>query len=625
MEFYSSTWKTIELYLLSCNGQNKWILLSFYIGPPFLILCRFFLWLKALIDVFCFIIIFFLDSARLLVVRIYSSVVSAATYWFSFIRIRVHLRSGDRGVLEIAEDYQAFHSFSFLCQAAAGSEPKVFAEETIDIDKEEEDEIELREVYEDFVEFDNLMPNRGDNAGDTNESTSHSYDGIGEVMPNRDGDAESLNQSRFLGNIAMAEDGDSLSMPSPSPIFIWSWPESPLAHYGKAKPSYSTEEDESETMAGMLHEDTPSPHEHLCLQDTGISEDSASACPQESYCSELSEWPRQEEETGDRVTNAVLLAMEENSTRKESDSFYLKYSERMKWFDALGDERTCGINAVMDKTFESTTMGSPIWGDKSTKKMLLKSLQIDVELAYVAQICLSWEALHYQYQRVDRPPASSCSRARVSGNMRLAKEFHKFHVLIDRFIEEETNGRKRYEYFVGRRSSGSLKGLLQVPELSGFSVDVENQTSENISVLETKKMREAMEECIRAFFDFLETEKGKSSWKLKSSLWSSSPVEDPRDLQLFHDLTKRHQKMVQVLKDLHGKKEYRISSTNPGEGYKRKEILFTMIDLKLVSRVLKMKNISSSQLKWCQSKVDNISFHRGTVVRGGAYPLFPVS
>ncbi|KAK4766932.1 hypothetical protein SAY86_014683 [Trapa natans] len=521
-------------------------------------------------------------------------------YCFSFIRIRSHLRSRDsRGVLEITEDYQAFRSFSFLCQAAAGSEPKVFPDETIDLDREEDEDdggIELREAYEDFVEFGNedLRPDGDDNAGGTNGSTSRSSDDRGEVMPNRDVEAESSNQSMSLGKIVMAEDGGSLTMASPSPVFIWSWPESPLSHYGKAKHLYSAEEDELEKMTDLLN--------------VGISNDSASHYATEFYCSELSEWPRQGEETEDHT-----------STRKESDPFYLKYSERMKWFDVLSDERTCGINAIMEKKFESRTMNSPTWGNKSTKKMLLKSLQIDVELAYVAQICLSWEALHYQYQKVNGLPA------RVSGSMRLAKEFQKFHVLLNRFIEEETHGRKRHEYFVRRRSSGSLRGLLQVPELSGFAVDEEEQPAEDKSVLEMKKVREAMEECIRAFYEFLETEKGKSSWKMKSSLWSFSPIEDPRDLQLFHDLTKRHQKMVQALKDSQGKKEYRFTSTNPAEGSRRKEILFTVIDLKLVSRVLKMENISSSQLQWCQSKIDNITFSQGKVVRGGAYPLFPVS
>lgn len=66
---------------------------------------------------------------------------------------------------------------------------------------------------------------------------------------------------------------------------------------------------------------------------------------------------------------------------------------------------------------------------------------------------------------------------------------------------------------------------------------------ENTSVLEMKRVKEAIEKCIKAFYTFVETEKDKFFWKFKSFLWSFSPVEDPRDLQLLHDLTRRHQKV----------------------------------------------------------------------------------
>ena len=81
------------------------------------------------------------------------------------------------------------------------------------------------------------------------------------------------------------------------------------------------------------------------------------------------------------------------------------------------------------------------------------------------------------------------------------------------------------------------------------------------------------------------------------------------------------------MKDLHGKKRcwLKRSIPNPVGESQKKEMLFTMIDMKLVSRVLHMSLISSSQLKWCQEKLDNIEIKEGIVIRGPSNPLFPSS
>lgn len=83
------------------------------------------------------------------------------------------------------------------------------------------------------------------------------------------------------------------------------------------------------------------------------------------------------------------------------------------------------------------------------------------------------------------------------------------------------------------------------------------------------------------------------------------------------------------MKDLQRKKRCWLKrAVNPaaiqGE-YPKKEILFTMIDMKLVARVLKMSIISTCQLKWCQEKLNNIEFRGGIVMRANTGPLFPSS
>lgn len=82
------------------------------------------------------------------------------------------------------------------------------------------------------------------------------------------------------------------------------------------------------------------------------------------------------------------------------------------------------------------------------------------------------------------------------------------------------------------------------------------------------------------------------------------------------------------LKDLYGKKRCWINKVvKPLEESQRKDMFLVMIDMKLVSRVLQMSTISSSQLKWCKQKLENIIFEDGKVFRTCtiASSMFPPS
>lgn len=98
---------------------------------------------------------------------------------------------------------------------------------------------------------------------------------------------------------------------------------------------------------------------------------------------------------------------------------------------------------------------------KMARKRLLRSLESDFEMVYVAQSCLSWEALHHQYRKVE----VLASQNGVFYN-NVAGRFQKFQVLLDRFMEDEWCEGKRYWTYVQRRSS--LESLLQVPQVSGI-------------------------------------------------------------------------------------------------------------------------------------------------------------
>lgn len=129
-------------------------------------------------------------------------------------------------------------------------------------------------------------------------------------------------------------------------------------------------------------------------------------------------------------------------------------------------------------------MGAPSWFEssepqnsvvpyiswsKNDRRKLLRSLDSDFEMVYVAQSCLSWEALHHQYTKAKALESSASQSNKFDKNV--AAEFQKFQVLLERFMEDEKPEDKRVWNYVQRRFS--FRGLLQVPEVSG-TINLDN-------------------------------------------------------------------------------------------------------------------------------------------------------
>ncbi|CAI9758659.1 unnamed protein product [Fraxinus pennsylvanica] len=305
-------------------------------------------------------------------------------------------------------------------------------------------------------------------------------------------------------------------------------------------------------------------------------------------------------------------ALEQCSTNKSADevadSFYRTYTERMRWFDTLSRDRLFGINAIVHGSW-----------NKMDRKTIARSLESDLELIYVAQMCLSWEALYYQYRQIE---SIINTQKEASFHNCTAGDFQKFQVLLERFMEEEKCKKcKRYSNFIHKRFS--FKSLLQVPEVKGY-VEEENGTIRGEPIRASEAFK-AMEKCIKAFWLFVKSD-DKPLWKFKSILTIHSPrVEDPKDLELFYDLTKDLQKKGLLLKDLQGKKKFWLKrEVNPMRRESEKiDVLLTTIDMKLVEIVLKMSIISTSHLKWCREKLNNLEFKEGKIFREHTGHLFP--
>lgn len=144
-------------------------------------------------------------------------------------------------------------------------------------------------------------------------------------------------------------------------------------------------------------------------------------------------------------------------------NFLLKFNSAI--VGAILNKQLGGPSLIENIEPPNSVVPNISWSRKD-KSRLLKSLESDFEMVYVAQSCLSWEALHHQYRKAKVLECSSSQSNIFDKNA--ATEFQKFQVLLERFMEDEQPEETRVWNYVQRRFS--LKSLLQVPEVSGKTI-----------------------------------------------------------------------------------------------------------------------------------------------------------
>ena len=123
----------------------------------------------------------------------------------------------------------------------------------------------------------------------------------------------------------------------------------------------------------------------------------------------------------------------------------------------------CQPRSMSQRITHKLSMAAPAIG--------LRDPYPELERVYVAQICLTWEALNWNYTTFRRHNAG------VGGTMmlearccpaRVAQEFQQFQVLLYRFMENEPFEHGRRPEVYARMKNSSPK-LLLVPEFRGTS------------------------------------------------------------------------------------------------------------------------------------------------------------
>lgn len=87
----------------------------------------------------------------------------------------------------------------------------------------------------------------------------------------------------------------------------------------------------------------------------------------------------------------------------------------------------------------------------------------ELEAAYVAQICLTWEALNWNYKNFQSKRASHVD---VGCPETIAQQFQQFQVLLQRYVENEPYEHGRRPEIYARMRHLAPK-LLLVPEYRG--------------------------------------------------------------------------------------------------------------------------------------------------------------
>ncbi|XP_059642550.1 uncharacterized protein LOC132284455 isoform X2 [Cornus florida] len=202
------------------------------------------------------------------------------------------------------------------------------------------------------------------------------------------------------------------------------------------------------------------------------------------------------------------------------DAVYDKYCERMLFFDRLSNQQLNEVGSHNPSTpspkSASKKLTSPL------RCLSLKKIEEpedetehlqqqgnnpyeDLETAYVAQACLTWEALHCQYTQLSQK--ISCLPENSACYNHSAQQFQQFQVLLQRFIENEPFEQgSRVEIYA--RARNLLPRLLQVPKVKDS--DRKEMEEESDSLVLGQDLIKIIESSIQTFYLFLKIDKKKS-------------------------------------------------------------------------------------------------------------------
>ncbi|KAL8130252.1 hypothetical protein V2J09_019407 [Rumex salicifolius] len=244
----------------------------------------------------------------------------------------------------------------------------------------------------------------------------------------------------------------------------------------------------------------------------------------------------------------------------------------------------------------------------------------ELEAAYVAQVCLAWEALSWDYNNFRRKKALLRQQGTSSDlgcPAQVAQQFQQFQVLLQRYVETEPyEYGKRPEIYARMRRSVAPK-LLLVPEYQ----DYEEQQGES-SRITSASFLELIEDSIQTFMNFLSADGENPYHIVLKSFFKKKRKKGSVDPALVKVLKKANTKKKLMLKELQKPGKSCVKKKKNLTKEEEMEILMGLIDLKLVSRVLRMWDLTDEKLRWCEEKMTKLSLSNQGKLQRDSTPLF---
>ncbi|XP_047963835.1 uncharacterized protein LOC125208297 [Salvia hispanica] len=324
----------------------------------------------------------------------------------------------------------------------------------------------------------------------------------------------------------------------------------------------------------------------------------------------------------------------------ELHKFYKSYRERMRKFDIINYQKMYAMGFLqlkdplqsISKQKRAPTLKSLVsqnlWLSKhkihgsDPMKKFVEELQGDLEAVYVGQMCLSWEFLHWQYEKAwDLWDTDPRGRRRYN---EVANEFQQFQVLMNRFTEDELFQGPRVQNYVKTRCA--VRNLLQVPVIREDNLKDKRRAEKRDMdeyIVTSDMLVEIVEESIRTFWRFVRADKDCSAaGTSKKTPELPSQEEHKLLVEIRKDLHKKERKLKEVLRSenciLRKIRRYREEDDSDQVLY-----FFSQVDMKLVSRVLNMSKVTREQLIWCNNKLGSISFVNRKLHVEPDFLLFP--
>ncbi|KAF5730365.1 hypothetical protein HS088_TW20G00738 [Tripterygium wilfordii] len=345
------------------------------------------------------------------------------------------------------------------------------------------------------------------------------------------------------------------------------------------------------------------------------------SCTNGSTSKSSSEW-RSSINCRDSGTEDPFSSSSRRSCPKwESYTVFQKYDEEMMFLDRISAQKLHETESlrsikVCPRSISERIVHKFATINKTRSSDIRHNPYHELEAAYVAQICLTWEALNWNYINFQRKRAARRRDFDPGCPAGVAQQFQQFQVLLQRYIENEPYEQGRRPEVYARMRLLAPK-LLLVPEYRDFEDDEKDEGYG--SRISTALFLMIMEDGIRTFMNFLKADKQKPCQILKA--FFSTNRRGSVDPTLLHLMKKVNNKKKMKLKDLRRvRKCLRKKKLTVEE---EMEILMGLIDLKVVSRVLRMIGLGEEQMHWCEEKMSKVRVSDGKLQRDSSTLFFP--